>query len=378
MEQNNCITRSREAWLDNAKMVAMLCVIAGHTAGLFANGLPGRALGIIVAFNMPLFVLLSGYTSFSGLQRLNGLVDLINYAAKILWRMVVPAVCLSAIDQAWNGYLFSRRLWFVFASLAGVLWLIEKCKDVRHKQVPDQVLSAFRVLLVVFLMYSSLKLNMYWFLSMLMKLQLTAAVMLLIGKKMSVSVEHLIPVASVFLWGLSFFVFDSWTFEMAAYFAIGLMMKQAGLFEWLLQMNRWIAIALGIIGCVLCRFFTMDYGFYRNSLGELVSNGLYHIYPLRVVVALLISFAIIRWVYALSQDYNWFSKMGSCTLAFYTIHVLILDDFVKPYIYFDNPSNYMWIFGFLATIALTAITLFVIRVCERWIVTRRLVLGNWK
>lgn len=369
------VGHKREPWLDNAKMVAMLCVIAGHTAGLFANGLPGSVLGIIVAFNMPLFVLLSGYTALGGLLRLNGLNSLTDYAEKTFWRMIMPAVCLSAIDQAWCGYLFLRKLWFVFAAFAIVLWLVGRWKDGGALYISSKALFVIRTLLVAFLLYASLKLNMYWFLAMLMKLQLTAAVMILIGKKMRVSVSYFVTLVSVFLWGLSFFVFDDWTFEMSVYFALGLAMKQTGLFDRLLRINQWVSIAMCIIGCALCRLFTIDFGFYTNSLSELVANGLYHVYPLRVAVALLISFAIIRWVYALSREYNWFSKMGSFTLAFYTIHCLILDYFIKPYVYFDNPSNYMWVFGVLATVALTAITYIIILACEKWRVTQRLVLG---
>lgn len=367
----------RFSWLDNAKMVAMLCVIAGHTAGLFANGLPRSVLGIIVAFNMPLFVLLSGYTALGGLLRLYGLNSLTDYAEKTFWRMIMPAVCLSAIDQAWRGSLFSRILWFVFAAFAVVLWSVGRRKDGGVKYISSQALFVIRTLLVAFLLFSSIKLNMYWFLSMLMKLQLTAAAMVLIGKKLraSVSVGYLVTIVSVFLWGFSFSVFDDWTFEMSVYFALGLAMKQAGLFDCLLKINRWVAVVLCVIGCVLCRLFTIDFEFYWSSLRELVSNGLYHIYPMRVVVALLISIAIIRCVYALSQDYNWFSKMGSYTLAFYTIHVLILDDFIKPYVHFDNLSNYMWVFGVLATVALTIITYIIILACEKWRVTQRLVLG---
>lgn len=369
------VRQKREPWLDNAKMVAMLCVIAGHSSGLFVNGLPELILGIIIAFNMPLFVLLSGYTSLGRLLKIGTFKNLVDYAEKTLWRMVIPAVCLSAFDQAWRGLIFARKLWILYGILAIILWLVEKCKDQGYTYLPDRGVVALRVLLVGFLLYSSLNLNMYWFLSMLMKLQIFAAVLIFVGKCTNASAVYLVAVVSFILWGFSFMVFDDWTFEMSVYFALGLAMKQTGLFDRLLRINQWVSIAMCIIGCALCRLFTIDFGFYANSLSELVANGLYHVYPLRVAVALLISFAIIRWMYALSRDYNWISKMGSYTLAFYTIHVLILDGFIKPYVHFDNPSNYMWVFGVLATVALTIITYIIILACEKWRVTQRLVLG---
>lgn len=368
---------SRSPWLDNAKMVAMLCVIAGHTGG-WLGGWPLNIGGLIVAFNMPLFVLLSGYTSLGGLLRLDSLKGLLDYVEKILWRMVVPAVCLSAIDQMWRGAFLARKLWLVYAALAIILWLMAKWREREGLPFPKVVLDIARCILVVFLLVSSLNLNMYWFLSMLMKLQMFAAVLVLLGKWMKVTVGSLILALSALLWGASYLMFDSWTFEMSVYFAMGLAMKQMGMFDRILHMKYLVTIALFAVGCILCRLVTIDYGFYDNSLRSLIDQGLYHIYPLRVFVALTLSFAIIRWVYALSGDYNWFSKMGSYTLAFYTIHCLILDDFLKPYIHFDNPANYMWIVGILATVVLTVATYTIIRVCERWLVTRRLVLGDWK
>lgn len=365
---------TRYPWLDNAKMVAMLCVIAGHTGSWF-GGWPLNIGGLIVAFNMPLFVLLSGYTSIGGLLRLDSIKSLLDYAEKTLWRMMIPAVCLSAIDQAWRGLIFARKFWVVYALVAIMLWLVCKLKERNTRHLLDFFLDIVRIALVVFLIAGSESLNMYWFLSMLMKLQLSAAVMSLIGKWVKVPVGSLVIVSSVLLWVLTYLFSNSWVFEMSAYFAIGLVMKQYGIFERILQLRHITAVCMFVVGSILFRFATMDNDFYGNSLISLIDQGLYHIYPLRVFVALVLSFAIIRWVYALSIDYNWFSKMGSYTLAFYTIHCLILDDFLKPYIHFDNPDNYMRIFGVLATIALTAVTYLIIRMCEQWIVTRRLVLG---
>lgn len=366
--------KERLPWLDNAKMLAMLCVVVGHVAALFDNGFPSFIQGLIVAFNMPLFVLLSGYTSLGGLLRIGTFRNLVDYAEKIFWRMVMPAVCLSALDQAWRGLILARKLWILYGILAFVLWLVGKYKDQRFPYLLSRIIEAVRVLLVGFLLYSSLNLNIYWFLSMLMKLQLLAA-MIIVGKWVNVSTGCLIAVVSIMLWGISFLLFDDWSFEMSAYFAIGLVMKQAGFFDRILHLNLWGSVVLFFVGCILCRLFTIDYGFYTNGLNSLIRQGLYHIYPLRIFVAMSISFAIIRWVYAMSHEYTWFSKMGSFTLAFYTIHCLILDDFLKPYIHFDNPANYMWIFGIMATIALTVVTYIIIRVSERWIVSRRLVLG---
>lgn len=58
----------RVAWLDNVKMYAMLWVILGHVMTIVIKtnvDLSGRVMEhFIVAFNMPLFVMLSGYSNF--------------------------------------------------------------------------------------------------------------------------------------------------------------------------------------------------------------------------------------------------------------------------------------------------------------------------
>lgn len=61
----------RVAWLDNVKMYAMLWVILGHVMTIVIKtnvDLSGRVMEhFIVAFNMPLFVMLSGYSNFNAL-----------------------------------------------------------------------------------------------------------------------------------------------------------------------------------------------------------------------------------------------------------------------------------------------------------------------
>lgn len=369
----------RLPWLDNAKMVAMICVIIGHTGGLFANGIPGRFMGIIVGFNMPLFVLLSGLVSLGALSRLVDFRSLTDYFEKILWRMMIPAVALSAIDQAAKGMLFARKLWVLYFCIALLFWIVFRKPLIKEKlsKVPDKLMLFCKFALVIFLLVSSLWLNMFWFLSMLMKLQLSAACLSYILNFTLISQKTQIVTISIFLWIGSYFVFDGWTFEMSIYYAIGLLIKQFGMIVKIWQMKIWLSAILFIAGCVLCRFFTINYGFYTYSFADLLQNGIAHIYALRVIVALLLSSAIIRWVFALSRDYNWFSHAGSRSMAFYTIHALLLAT-VPAGFYIENPHNYMWIFGFLFAFAFTTVTYGIILLCERWKLTRGLVLGDWK
>ena len=55
--------KERIAWIDNARFIAILLMISGHVCGYLLHG---DVIGVgmfqtfIVAFNMPLFVILSG------------------------------------------------------------------------------------------------------------------------------------------------------------------------------------------------------------------------------------------------------------------------------------------------------------------------------
>lgn len=373
MEQSFSINQSREAWLDNAKMFAIICVIYGHMALLFANGVPRCIQGFIVAFNMPLFVILSGYTTLSSLLRIGNITALIEYAKKILLRMMIPAVTLSAVVQLFHGTLFDRKLWMIFAMAVVCLMAIRKWRD----HIPGKTIQALADIgITLFLLGASLFLNMFWFLSMLLKLQLSAAIFCWIGNAW-MKPTRLIVAAGFLLWVLYYFVDGGWTFEMSVYFAIGLIMKQYGLFAPICRLSFWKVSILLIVGILLSWRYTIGYEFYDYGLKRLVEEGIGYVYLIRILVALSLSLAAIRFIFAFAKSYSWFSRMGQFTLAFYTIHVAILETALIPTMYVDNTSNWMWITGLLMAIILAVVTYLLILICGRFEITRSLVLGIW-
>lgn len=84
--------KTREAWIDNVRMFAMVCVMLGHTWHLIDCPLPLWLNDFILAFNMPLFVLLSGFVVVKSLKRINTWTDFIGYVYKIAMRIMIPAV----------------------------------------------------------------------------------------------------------------------------------------------------------------------------------------------------------------------------------------------------------------------------------------------
>ncbi len=101
---------SRKAWIDNIKFYAIICVVIGHSFSCIKGdfkGYDGINL-LIVAFNMPVFALISGVTSFKSLSRINTLSDLLRYINNISWHIGVPTVVYTLIAMA-ISYLIQLR-----------------------------------------------------------------------------------------------------------------------------------------------------------------------------------------------------------------------------------------------------------------------------
>ncbi len=84
--------RNRIEWIDLAKGIGILLVIAGHTApfgSTFRN--------FIFSFHMPLFFLLSGYTS----KRLSDRAGLVPRVKKSFFRLILPAVIILFVNTIW-------------------------------------------------------------------------------------------------------------------------------------------------------------------------------------------------------------------------------------------------------------------------------------
>lgn len=368
MMKKSVIT-DRKPWLDNAKMFAMLIVVAGHV-GPICGGWPFHLGGLFTAFNMPLFVFLSGYVSLSSLNNINSFNSLVIFLDKTFWRIVLPGVSLSAIDQAYIGLIFARKLWVIFALISVSLFFVKKIEQRVTKKTAFLII---RIILVLFLLVSSCWLNMYWFLTMLMKLQISIAVLLYFGKYIKMHNE--IIVSCVFLWLGSFFLYSSWDFEMSLYFVLGIILRHVGIFDSLIKLDTWIMFVLFIIGIKLCYLITSDYSFYQYGFDDLATDGRLYIYVLRILTALFLICPIIHFVFSYSHSYNWFSKMGSYTLPFYTLHCLLLDDFISPYLHMRT-IPYGWIYGVVIVCLMVVFCYALIRLFEHNCLLKAIILGR--
>lgn len=123
--------KHRLSWLDNSKMLAMLLVIIYHV-GSFANlGDVGPA---IESFNMPLFMILSGYACYHSLFRDKTIREWGIYIKKNFMRIMIPCIFVSAWSLPWthdklfflHGYWFLQCLFSILLASA----FIEICSAV--------------------------------------------------------------------------------------------------------------------------------------------------------------------------------------------------------------------------------------------------------
>lgn len=170
----------RVAWLDNVKMYAMLWVILGHVMTIVIKtnvDLSGRVMEhFIVAFNMPLFVMLSGYSNFNAFNRIVDKQGLWNFIKKSTIRILLPVVTFCVIGMT-----------------------------------PNFLLSPF------------------WFLNMILYLMLGFSVIHFVVY--ALHKQHLFGV-SLLIFVLAFIGLNVlWIGEMCTYYAVGLLCKRYGVFD---------------------------------------------------------------------------------------------------------------------------------------------------
>jgi fucose 4-O-acetylase-like acetyltransferase len=120
-------SKTRIAWVDNVKMVAMLFVILGHTWRLIHCPLPSMLNEIILSFNMALFVMMTGYTSVGAIGKIVDLRSLWDYVFKITKRILLPAALFYLAFFWLAGPLTMKKLLIAAAKIlfvAGVAFVL--------------------------------------------------------------------------------------------------------------------------------------------------------------------------------------------------------------------------------------------------------------
>ena len=270
--------KSRLSWLDNSKMLAMLLVIIYHV-GSFAN--LGEVGPAIESFNMPLFMILSGYACYHSLFRDKTIREWGLYIKKNFMRIMIPCIFVSAWSLPWTH----DKLFFLHG---------------------------------------------YWFLQCLFSILLASA-LIEIGCAV-LKIKETFWLIAIMLNIAMLFVTRNNLSEMTSYFTIGLILRRYDVLNILFRLpltTRIVGVVWGwiILWSVLYGLFYKS--FYLFPFIKLVSLGDVHIFILRHIQGVVMAVSVIILMELISKEYNKFSYWGSTTLGMYLIHVFIVDNILN-------------------------------------------------
>ena len=107
----------RIIWLDDAKMFAMMCVVFYHCLKYMPADMVGcrATIEVITSFNMHLFVVLAGFTSYRSLQRIASWNDYRGYVVKIALHLLVPTFAIGLLRAllTLDAHAIGNEQWFL-------------------------------------------------------------------------------------------------------------------------------------------------------------------------------------------------------------------------------------------------------------------------
>lgn len=297
----------RIAWIDNVKFFAIWCVIFGHcNGGLFTRDRIGFEFVnlLIVVFNMPLFMFMSGFSNYNALQKLTNLKSLYVYLFKSLERIALPCI------------------------------------------IPCILLYYIRTDL------DTINFKLYWFCVMLIAVQVIVSVIFYVVHKFKL---HESLGWLVFL-GITIMLPQYSICELSPYFLLGGVVKtlQSAGFRMHTSSRTalYILLATGMVGLTIYPLIG-KYQFYSYNIHTMLSEGIIHLWLLRFLCACCLICAIIMFVHLISKQYNFISYMGSKSLGLYIWHGVILDAFNRFNYKLPGDASWSWLY---ITIIICAIT----------------------
>lgn len=325
----------RISWIDDAKMFAMFCVVFGHISDLFSKNIVGfhQINAWIISFNMAIFVFLSGYTSYSGLNKIFNIKDYLQYVYKIGKRLLIPTL--------------------TFSLLALIL-----SKSISHA------------------------LGEAWFLKMLFRLLLISSTIILITNFFSIKDKYKIIFSILFLLISLSGLLGNNTTEWGFYFIGGFLFKKYCVIDTIFKYKK-IVISILVITLILGIYgeslWSDKYNFYLYSWKDLYENNIIGFFFERQTLAFMWIFFFIFFIKIISRKYTKFSYFGTKTLGIYLVHGLIFGCFLKNKIFICF-SESIWMLGliFISAILLTLFSLLIIKILEynKW--TKLFFLGEIK
>jgi len=371
MPSPQTVNKIREPWIDNVKAFAILCVIIGHSGGMLITQPESMKLfgEWIVAFNMPLFVIMAGWTALNGFGRLWSWDSLLVFFEKMFERTVLPSVAVSSLYVIVKGEFFDRKLWIVFFTLVYVFFLIKKYRE----KIPNKWSAAVRLLMVFILIACSFPINYFWFLIMVIQYQIVGGLISFTLHQFNLSEPLRLGAGLVLFCFVVFAFLPGWSTEFPLYYCLGLIMCRYVRKDGILKFPMW-GILPALLLSLVCFYYCRTYIFYGYSISSLFETGLVRFFFVRQITGVIISIIVIRMVIQYSENYNAISRFGSFSMALYMLHTQIVA--ICPITFEGNATHFCWINLLLIVCGWAGISYGLILLLNAWMPTRKLFLGK--
>lgn len=343
------IGNNRITWIDNTRAWAICCVIFFHNFQFWGvESLP--IILYVQLFNMPLFVIISGYCALESIKRNMSLKDLVLYNTKNFRRIYLPAL-----------------------SMGLGIFIIEK------------LLGHTPSIHILF--------NSYWFLTMLFVIMLISSCLWLLSRRIIQNNVMVLFIPLVFF--SLIFIEPARIGEMIPFFLIGLLLKETNAIDRLLN-KKWFVIVIIVATIVLLAVIeaigilrTSIRSFYNYNFMHFLLNGTLYYWALRTFLSVLMCLSIISIIYRLSNSYTAFSWLGTQSLSLYVFSCIPLfiynarnstPMFLNNEIYSKICDNgiLMYMANTITFLLTVFLCLFLSFILGKWKWTRLLFLGCWK
>lgn len=319
----------RILWIDNSKFVAIFCVVLGHSFSLIKGNFCGYEDFnlLIVAFNMPLFAFLSGFTSYKSLMRINSMNDFISYLNKIAWHIGVPTVIYTLIAMSIGYGMQSRleRCLYSVTLLSIICIIIYLSVFSKYAYKLDRI----KIILPYLILPICLVNQSVWYFVYVLFTLFIAALSSFASNKFSKYKNLLFCI--YFAIGSMICAYYSpfySTIEFFIPFIVGyLYSSKRGLKPF--SKNSRILCGITILGCIIgiwsfSNYYSTNNQFYLLNLPQAIDSGAISIFVLRQICAISFSVAIVSFVQLVSTSYHYISTIGAMTFGIYPIHSEII------------------------------------------------------
>lgn len=364
----------RQAWIDNARMFAMSCVVIAHIKSAMGTPCTQGFSYWIVSFNMPLFVVLSAYLAFGGLSKITSVDTLLSSIEKYALRIALPTLlatsffgCVSLLTDDIEGFA-GKPIYVLFLVGIIIYWFL-----LSSKKSYAFLVHASLVFIPITLLYCG-----YWFMKMLLIMAVCFAVICFVANKIG-------RVGGAFL-GILIFVFlyfykESYVVEFFPYYLIGLIMRKYDVINKLTISScryKRIMPASFLIAVTLLLAFAEQFYFYRHELYSLIESHTVWIWPLRILCAAFWSLFFMLLFKKYSGDYNWFSVCGTLTMGIYFLQQPIFNTLLARNINLPLSTPVYMLVGFGTAFSVLAFVTMVSYLLKKNKFTRDCLLGELK